>query len=120
MSKPDDHTPLTPQVFEILLVLAQGPRHGYGIMAEVRARTDGAVDIGTSSLYATIRRLLADGLLDDAGKHEDGSSAGPPRRYYRLTELGGAVVRLEAGRLRDAAAAAEQLLGDLPAGEGGR
>jgi DNA-binding PadR family transcriptional regulator len=112
------HLPLAPQVFEILLALSQGSRHGYGIATEIRERTAGDVDIGTSSLYAAIRRLLADGLVTDAGRHPDEQSAGPPRRYYRLTDLGAEVVRLEAARLRKTAAVAERLLGDSLAGGG--
>jgi DNA-binding PadR family transcriptional regulator len=108
--------PLAPHVFEILLALSQGPRHGYGILSEIRERTEGEVDLGTSSLYATIRRLLADGLVTDASRHPDEQSAGPPRRYYRLTNLGAEVVRAEALRLRRTASAAERLLGDVPAG----
>lgn len=112
MSGPDDHLPLAAHVFEVLLALSQGPRHGYGIIAEVRDRTDGAVLIGTSSLYAAIRRLLADGLVADGGKQPDEQSGGPPRRYYRITTLGIEVARLEAERLRKAAKAAEKLLDD--------
>jgi DNA-binding PadR family transcriptional regulator len=107
---PDDHLPLAPHVFEILLALSQGPRHGYGIIAEVRERTGGAVLIGTSSLYAAIRRMLADGLVAGGGKQPDEASGGPPRRYYRITTLGIEVARLEAERLRKAAKAAEKLL----------
>jgi DNA-binding PadR family transcriptional regulator len=111
MPNPEEHLPLAPHVFEILLTLSQGPRHGYGIIAAVEERTGGAVLIGTSSLYAAIRRMLATGLIEDSGTRPDEQSGGPPRRYYRVTELGLQVARLEADRLRRAAKAAGRLLG---------
>ena len=112
MPQPRDHLPLAPQAFEILLALGRRPRHGYGIIAEVRERTNGAILIGTSSLYAAIRRLRASGLIADCDDQADEQSAGPPRRYYRITQLGIEVARLEAERLRQAAQAADRLLGD--------
>lgn len=114
------HLPLAPHVFEIMLALSQGPRHGYGIIAEINERTGGEVALGTSSLYAAIRRLLSRELVEDAGEGPYEHSGGPPRRYYRLSEIGAEVVRLEAARLRRTAEAAERLLdGSLAGGSRG-
>jgi DNA-binding PadR family transcriptional regulator len=99
-------------VFEILLSLSIRPRHGYGIISDVIERTQGVVTIGTSTLYATIRRMLKAGLIEDHGDQHDESSDGPPRRYYAITGLGREVARLETERLRRTGAAAEALLED--------
>ena len=109
---PRAHIPLLPHVFEILLSLSIRPRHGYGIISDVSERTQGVVTIGTSTLYATIRRMLKAGLIEDHGDQPDESSDGPPRRYYAITGLGREVARLETERLRRAGAAAEALLED--------
>lgn len=101
--------PLAPHDFEILLSLSRRPLHGYAAIAEIRDRTGGDVVLGTSTLYAAIRRLRKAGLIDEAGDHPQESS-GPPRRYWRITDLGNQVVRLEADRLRRAARSADELL----------
>ncbi len=96
---PSSQVPLTPVPFEILLALCRGPLHGYGIVREIREQTDGQIDLSTSSLYTAVRRLLRDGLVADARDHPTEDSAGPARRYYRVTPFGLAVARLEAQRL---------------------
>ena len=106
-----DHLPVAPHVLEILLSLSRKPMHGYGLVQDIHSRTDGDVDLGTSTLYATIRRIKRDGLLTDDGSPRE-SSEGPPRRYYRVTELGKRVAYLEARRLRRVADAAAALLED--------
>jgi DNA-binding PadR family transcriptional regulator len=97
------HLPLAPWHFEVLLSLAGGELHGYGIIREIRGRSRGRLELGTSTLYAALRRLLAAGLIEDAGDRPQQASAGPPRRYYRITELGRDVTELEARRLLDRA-----------------
>jgi DNA-binding PadR family transcriptional regulator len=104
------HLPLTPHVFEILLSLSNEPRHGYGIIHDVRERTGGAVTIGTSTLYASIRRLLELGFVRDEGDLPTRDSDGPPRRYYAITESGRELALLEAARVQNAARAARNLL----------
>lgn len=96
--------PLTPAVFHILLALSAGERHGYGIMQEVDARTDGIVPMGPGTLYGSIKRMALAGLIESSGERQEG---GERRRYYALTKLGRAVLRAEAERLRDLVAAAE-------------
>jgi len=110
---PRQHLPLAPHDFEILLSLSRGPLHGYAAIADIRDRTQGDIVLGTSTLYAAMRRLRRAGLIDEDGSRPHESN-GPPRRYWGITDLGGAVLRLEADRVRRAAAAADSLLGRSP------
>jgi DNA-binding PadR family transcriptional regulator len=93
--------PLTSAQFHILLTLAGGPRHGYGIMQEVERRTEGAVELGPGTLYRSIKQLLARGLIVEV-EEEAGEEAetGKPRRSYALTPEGEARTAEEARRLR--------------------
>ena len=90
---------VSPQVFHILLSLADRPRHGYGILLEVQDRTEGSLRLGTGTLYSVIKRLLRKGWIEEAdspaGVDEDGR-----RKHYRLTGVGRRVMTLEAERLQ--------------------
>lgn len=90
--------PLPPAAFHILLALAAGDRHGYGIIQDVEARTDGALRLSPGTLYQTIQRLLEQGLIVEPKRRAD-SPDGPPRRYYRITPFGTRVARAETRRL---------------------
>lgn len=96
---PEAMLPLTPAVFHILLALVDGERHGYGIMQEIATRTEGSVRMGPGTLYGSIKRMLADGLIMESGERPDAALDDERRRYYRLTDLGQRVVRAEAVRL---------------------
>lgn len=100
MHHPERFLPLTEAVYHILLALSDGARHGYGILQEVSRRTDGAVALRTGTMYTAIKRLLEQGLLQETEERPDPEYDDERRRYYRLTELGGAVVTAEARRLR--------------------
>lgn len=91
--------PLTPAVFHILLALAERERHGYSIMQEVEARTDGKFRLGPGTLYGSIKRMLADGLIEETESRPDHESDDERRRYYRLTDLGRQAATAEAERL---------------------
>lgn len=91
--------PLTPAVFHILLALADRERHGYSIMQEVEARTDGKVRLGPGTLYGSIKRMLADGLIEEVEARPDPELDDERRRYYRLTGFGRRVAAAEAERL---------------------
>lgn len=92
--------PLTPQVFHILLALADAPRHGYAIMREVEERTSGAVRIGAGTLYGAIRRLRDQGWIEElAGAPAEVETDDERRRYYRLTRAGRAAASAEVERL---------------------
>ena len=96
-TSPEDHLPLTPAVFAILLALADGEKHGYAIMQEAREH----VSMGPGTLYGTLDRLLAAGLVVETGLSED-----ERRRYYRVTPLGRRVLTAETARLQRAVAMA--------------
>lgn len=104
------HLPLTPLSFEILLSLADGPLHGYGIMKEAEERTGEPFASSTGTLYLAIQRLLEDGLLRVAEEGAGAGSRGGRGRAYALTRLGREVAAAEARRLaarvRDAASKA--------------
>ncbi|GAB2575020.1 PadR family transcriptional regulator [Paractinoplanes abujensis] len=94
--------------FLILTALAEGPRHGYGIIQEVGAVSGGRVKLLTGTLYTALERLAAEGLVVlDREELVDGRG----RRYFRLTSDGLTALRAETVRLRDLAAAAEKRLG---------
>jgi DNA-binding PadR family transcriptional regulator len=96
---PEALLPLTPAVFHILLALADGEKHGYAIMQEVGARTEGAMRLGPGTLYGSIQRMLKDGLIVEAQERSDPAHGEERRRYYRLTSFGQQVVLAEAHRL---------------------
>jgi DNA-binding PadR family transcriptional regulator len=110
--EPTNFLPLKPAVFHILLSLADSSRHGYGIMLEVQERTKGRVKLGPGTLYGSIKRLLADGLIVELDEKVDRALDDERRRYYNLTELGRRVIILDAERLANLVemAAAKQLL----------
>ncbi len=91
--------PLTPAAFHILLALADQDRHGYGVMQEVERRTGGDVRLGPGTLYGSIKRLLASGLIAESDERPDPSLDDQRRRYYGLTGLGRRVAEAEAERL---------------------
>lgn len=94
---PESFLPLTPAAFHILLALADGEKHGYGIMQEVAAISDGQIKLGPGTLYGTIKRMLADDWIEESDERPELDDE--RRRYYRLTDFGGKVVRAEAQRL---------------------
>ena len=98
-SSPEDLLPLTPAVFHILLALADGEKHGYAIMREVEALTDGKIRLGPGTLYGSIKRLLAGEMIEESDERPDPELDDERRRYYRLTDFGRRVVTAEAERL---------------------
>ncbi len=81
----DDASTLTPLMFQILVALSQGERHGYAIMQEIEERTAGAFPIGAGSLYRSIRQLVDAGFIAELKQK---SSPHPQRRHYRITQAG--------------------------------
>lgn len=92
--------PLTLPVFHILLALADGERHGYGIILDIAQRTDGAVRLRTGTLYTALARMLKLGLIEESAERPDPESDDERRRYYRITPFGREVARAEAARMR--------------------
>ena len=104
---PDEILPLTPAVFNILLALADGEKHGYAIMLEVEANTSGQVKMGPGTLYGSIKRMLASGLIAESDERPDPDLDDQRRRYYTLTGLGRRVLAAEAERLTSQLALAQ-------------
>jgi DNA-binding PadR family transcriptional regulator len=99
---------VTPAVFQILLALADGESHGYGIMQDVARLTNDETRLGPGTLYRSIQRMLVDGLIDELRIALHDEPDDDRRRYYRLTDKGLAVARREARRLADLVDAARQ------------
>jgi DNA-binding PadR family transcriptional regulator len=110
---PEALLPLTPAVFHILLALADQERHGYDIMQEVATLTDGKLRMGPGTLYGSIKRMLAGGLIEESDQRPDPELDDERRRYYRLTGFGQRVATAEAQRLLQLVREAQvrQLLG---------
>jgi DNA-binding PadR family transcriptional regulator len=85
--------------FHILIAVADRERHGYAIMQDVAARTDGKLRIGPGTLYGSIKRLLHDGLIEELDERPDPDKDDVRRRYYRITPLGRRVAIEETARL---------------------
>lgn len=114
--QPEDLLPLTPAVFHILLALADRERHGYAIMQEVAANSEGRVQMGPGTLYGSIKRMLAAKLIEEAEERPDPDLDDERRRYYRLTDFGRKVLAMEVDRLNHLVhvAQAKNLAGSAP------
>lgn len=99
MSPHHDHLPLRPVEFEILLTLAPGERHGYAIIQETEARSQGAVRLETGTLYRALHRLGQAGLVTPIERRPADDGGDERRRYYALTPLGRKVAAAEATRM---------------------
>ena len=106
LRNPEAMLPLTPAVFHILLALADGERHGYSIMQEIAAHTDGKLRIGPTTLYRSIKHMLIDGLIAEADERPDPALDDERRRYYRLKDFGRLVAAAEMRRLEQTLAVA--------------
>lgn len=107
----DLQPPIKPVWFHILLALADGARHGFGIRESVEARTEGAIRLWPATLYGSVREMAEAGLIEPL-EGEDDPDDDQRRRYYQLTRRGREVLRGEADRLQalvDAARASQAL-----------
>ena len=116
---PRTFLPLTPAVFHVLLALAAGDRHGYGIIQDVTAATGGAVTLRTGTLYTILKRLLDEALIVESERRPGPADDDERRRYYALTPLGRRVAQTEAQRLEQVVGLARSRR-MLPAKGGGR
>ena len=96
--RPADFLPLTPAVLHILLALADGEQHGYAVAQAVESLTDGTVRMGPGTLYGSIGRMVASGLIEEA-RPRGRSNDDERRRFYRMTALGRRVLETETDRL---------------------
>ncbi|HEX6800063.1 MAG TPA: helix-turn-helix transcriptional regulator [Ktedonobacterales bacterium] len=91
--------PLTHAAFHIMLALAGGERHGYGIMREVSESTSGKLRLGPGTLYRSIKQLLEAQIIEESDERPDPALDDERRRYYRLTPFGRRVAAAEAERM---------------------
>jgi len=91
--------PLTPAVFQILVALSDGERHGYAIMRDVAKETGQSFVMGPGTLYGTLKRMLEAGLVEECGERPDPEINEERRRYYRITSAGRRAAADEAKRL---------------------
>ena len=93
--------PLTPAVFHILLALSSGERHGYGIMKQVEADSQGKVSMGPGTLYGSLKRMLDAGLVKESDKRIDPELDDQRRIYYQITDLGAQALAAELERYKN-------------------
>ena len=98
---PQRFIPLKTQWFHIMLSLAGGEQHGYGIMQEVPQRTNGKVRLWPATLYGSIKRLIEADLIEESDERPAPELDDARRRYYRLTALGRRVLDAECERLQE-------------------
>ena len=105
-------SPLTPATFHILLSLTEQPAHGYHIKRMVEERTDGAVSLGAGTLYAGIKRMAGDGLIEEteAPPETDGIEPGSRWRFYAITDRGRRTLATEIERMESDLEAAHAVL----------
>ena len=112
---PAHHLPLTPAMFQVLIALADGEKHGYAIIKEVARRTEGKVRLRAGTLYTVVKRFVNDELIEETVERPDPALDDERRRYYRLTSRGRAVAVAEAERLNETLAqASDKLALNLP------
>jgi DNA-binding PadR family transcriptional regulator len=100
-TNPQSFLPLKPQWFHIMLSLAAGEQHGYGIMQDVLLRTNDKVRLWPATLYGSIKRLIEAGLIEESDERPAPELDDARRRYYRLTVLGKRVIDAECERLQE-------------------
>ena len=91
--------PLPPATFHILMAVADEARHGYAIIQDIAARTNGDLRMSAGTLYRSIQRMLEQGLIVETNDRPDPEEDDERRRYYQITSFGAAVARAEATRL---------------------
>lgn len=99
LDDPGELLPLSAAAFHILLALVEKERHGYGIMQETAQSSGGRVRLGPGTLYRLLKRLLANGLIEESDERPVPELDDERRHYYRLTPFGLRVARAEAQRL---------------------
>jgi len=93
--------PLPPATFHILMAVADEDRHGYAIIQDIAARTDGVLQMSAGTLYRSIQRMQEQGLIVEARERPAPEDDDERRRYYRITPFAFAVARAEARRLTE-------------------
>jgi DNA-binding PadR family transcriptional regulator len=108
MATTNPNPPLTPAVFHILLALSNGERHGYGIMKQVEADSQGKVTMGPGTLYGSLKRMLDAGLVKESDKRVDLEMDDQRRIYYQITGIGAQALAAELERYQHIVKIAQQ------------
>jgi len=108
IKKINSYRPLSAAVFYILLALVDGEKHGYAIMKDVETQTSGKIKMGPGTLYGSLKRMQAAGLIEESGDRPDPELDDERRRYYRLSGLGQNVIKSESQRLAELVQVARQ------------
>jgi len=108
MTATNSTPPLTPAVFHILLALSTGERHGYGIMKQVEADSQGKVSMGPGTLYGSLKRMLDAGLVQESDKRVDPEMDDQRRIYYQITGIGAQALESELDRYKRIVTIAQQ------------
>ena len=108
MATTNPSAPLTPAVFHILLALSSGERHGYGIMKQVEADSQGKVTMGPGTLYGSLKRMLNAGLVRESDKRVDPEIDDERRIYYQITSVGAEALAAELERYQRIVEIAQQ------------
>jgi DNA-binding PadR family transcriptional regulator len=94
-----DPDPLNQPALHILLTLGGDAKHGYAIMRDLSTESDGKIRLLPGTLYSTMKKLLADGLVEEVDAPRDADSDDARRRYYRVTKLGRLAAEAETRRM---------------------
>ena len=100
---PSELLPLPVSQLHIMLALTTGDKHGYAIMKEIEALTEGAVAMGAGTLYGSVKQMLKAGLIEESSERPDPDLDDQRRRYYRLTDLGVRTLEAEVARMEQLA-----------------
>ena len=106
--KANGDAPLTPAVLHILLALSTEERHGYGIMKQVERESAGKMKMGPGTLYGSIGRMMAAGLIRESERRRDPALDDERRIYYAITGLGRKALEAELDRYREVVAVARE------------
>jgi len=120
---PDSLLPLKPVVFQVLLSLVDGERHGYALVQDIAERTAAQIDLQPGNLYRVLKAMLDEGVIEESERRQAPDRDDERRRYYRITPFGRKVAMAEAARLDQivADARARKLIPAVPASRtGGR
>ena len=98
---PESVLPLKPVVFQVLLSLVDGERHGYGIVQDIAERSSARLQIEPGNLYRTLRFMLDEQLIEESDRRPPPGKDDERRRYYRITRFGARVASAEAARLAE-------------------
>ena len=98
---PDALLPLKPVVFQVLLSLSEGERHGYAIVQDIAERSSARLQLEPGNLYRVLQSMLDEALIEESDRRPAPDRDDERRRYYRVTPFGRRVASAEAARLSD-------------------